>query len=141
MFAVEIGYRDARIGYNNIVFRHLESVETRPDWFEIECFGGFVAPNVLGKFGIVDEWIAIVLVRVDGFVAVEFFLRHGVLAMPCEHKIVEPRCERWVGVASENIVAIEGRKAVFVASDEIEIGASNVAFILVDRLVDCARIA
>ena len=96
---------------------------------------------MLGKFGIVDEWVAIVLVFVDGFVAVDLFLRHRVLAMPCEHDIVEPRSKRWVGVASENIVAIEGRKAVFVASDEIEIGARNVAFILVDRLVDGARIA
>jgi hypothetical protein len=61
--------------------------------------------------------------------------------MPYEHEVVEPRSERWVGVASENIVAIKGRKAVFVASDEIEIGARNVAFILVDRFVDCARIA
>ena len=96
------------IANNSYAFAHtLFVAETANATIEIEGFATLVAPNMLGKVRIIDEWIAIMLMSIDSLVAINLFLRHRVLAMPCEHEIVEPIGERWIGVASEHIVLVK----------------------------------
>lgn len=64
---------------------------------------GFIAPDVFGHFGVVDERVAVFLVFVDGVIAVTFLFADGVLAVPFEQKLHCPRGEGGIAVMGKHV--------------------------------------
>ena len=100
----------------------------------------FVAPDVLGQFGMVDEGVAVFLLGGHGLVAVEFFLADRVLAVPFQQKVDGPVGEGGIAVVGQHI-AVPARDAVVIGGGHVEVRAGEIALVLVVGLEDTSAVA
>ena len=88
-----------------------------------------VAENQIDQFGIVDEGVAVALLRcIHGLVAVNLLLAHGVHLVPTEQHVELPLYDMRIGRHEDTAPVVD---TVLIARGKIEIGTGKVAFILV----------
>ena len=97
-----------------------------------------LVPDHAGIFGMVDEGVAVVLVAVDGVVAVDFLLADGVLVAPAQQHGHGPGFD--VGLVGH---AAGAPVVVFaaVAHAHVEVAAGDVTLVFVDGFKHLARVA
>ena len=88
-----------------------------------------VAENQIDQFGIVDEGVAVALLRcIHGLVAVNLLLAHGIHLVPTEQHVELPLYDMRIGRHEDTAPVVD---TVLIARSKIEIGTGKVAFILV----------
>ena len=98
---------------------------------------------MLGQLGVVDKRVAVALDAIDCLVALDFLIAHGIQAGPFHQHVDGPRRESLVLVLAVVYIgaARPGRQFVLVAGHHVEIGAGQVALVLVVGLKDRTRVA
>ena len=107
---------------------------------KVELIIDAVAPDVVGQLRIVDEWIAVLLLAIDAFVADNLPVGHRVGGIPLEQEVEQPRLDGGIVLLREGYrlgyVGVGTPGCVGIAGSDVEVDASEVALVVVAGFED-----